>query len=343
MRPPARRFVEIVIVLVAWRAATAAAEPPATLRVRLDAPRTGVVRERIEGQLADLEVAIADADLACHAPLEARITYAAPDVDVLACVREQAGAISVEVIDVRARRAFVRRFSGGATSARAEEAAVALRGTLDALRLGGQLGVVLAPAPTEPPPFYDSPPESAPRGPNAVHIGGGLSSTAEGLGTELPLASYARLAFVHARLEVGVHGSLGLSRRRVFDEASIALTRHVLAIGLGYALVDTDHARLVGSGGVGLALRTRTTTTVSGGLLATARARRTDAFVHAGLRLQLSPRARGAFAFELGAGVEVPFSQASLAVQSGDVRTRLDRALPVFARFELGLLFRLDP
>lgn len=346
MRPSA---AGLPILLIATYASVASAQD--VLRVRIDV-QEGVTASRVEGHLADLDVVIDYADLACDAPLEARITYAEPGVHVLACVRQTPRAVTVEVIDVRARRAFVRRFGGGSPSARAEEAAVALRSTLDALRLGGELGIALPPAraPVAVAPDEREAVEADASAPDAsdgddpsLHVVLGAASTADGFEAGFPIAPSAQLGYARARFEVFAVGSVGLERRRAFDVATVLLTRHVAIIAAGYAIVDAPCARLVAAGGFGLAIRRRTTASFGEGFASTPTSRTLDALGYAGLRLSLFPRARGAFGFALGAGVEAPFTRARLVAQRGDLRTSLDEAYPVLPRFELGILVRTRP
>jgi hypothetical protein len=113
--------------------------------------------DRLRGQLADLDVDVQWVDGALEPSLEGQLATAHTLGDVVVWFAARDGGIAVAV--ATPGRLFVREIPAGDPSEVAEAAAIAARGAIRAIALGGTIGVELPPPPAEKSP----PPPRSPR------------------------------------------------------------------------------------------------------------------------------------------------------------------------------------
>ena len=139
------------------------------LSARADEERLGVVvRERpsdamlvtrLRGQLADLPGVALDVEPvtgALEASLDGQLAAAerigaAHDARVVVWFVARGPTLAVAIATPRDHRLFVREIPAAADSAMAEAAAIAVRGAVRSIALGGTIGIAVSPRPAEPP------------------------------------------------------------------------------------------------------------------------------------------------------------------------------------------------
>ncbi len=124
-----------------------------------EGPRDATIVTRLRGQLADLEdvaLTIEPAKDALEPTLSGQLAAAEQlaethDVRVVVWFVARGDKLAVAIATPQDHRLFVREIPPAAESAMAEAAAIAVRGAVRAIALGGTIGVEVKPAPAEPP------------------------------------------------------------------------------------------------------------------------------------------------------------------------------------------------
>ncbi|MCE9576952.1 MAG: hypothetical protein K8W52_27645 [Deltaproteobacteria bacterium] len=303
------RALTIALVLVA---APAVAEPMAVV-VRAGSGDTALAVARLRGQLADLDLAITDAPGRLEPSLDAQFATAARLAE-----KEQAravvwfiardGGIAVAVATPADHRLFVRVIPPAEPSTVAEAAAVAARGALRAIALGGSIGVEVPP----PPPVVV--PAMRPQGSLEVALGWQLALDGGADGGAHALAE--RTMWHRGAWAGGLAIAFGPPRPRHDVNADLELSR------TGAALVAEWRAGGFAIGlSAGAILYRRTTIATDTGLAATPGATTVAFGGGPALRWHWRPR-HLPLGIEAGAGLDVVLGAPTLAIsRAGTVQS----------------------
>lgn len=206
------------------------------------APLPADLDERLVGQTSDLDWTLETARAATPRDLDdaARVSRGAR---VVIWVEALPNGLRLHFVDVRERRLLVRDFAapndepfGG--SANVESVAVAVRSALQALSLGGEVGVAAPPPTPTPEPSEPSEPDPtsiARESRLAVEVDAGWWTALDG---ESPLqhGPTLRLGLRRARLVLGLGGEVGLGARLSDPLTRVTVTRHAAFFDLGAAM-----------------------------------------------------------------------------------------------------------
>ncbi|MCB9601515.1 MAG: hypothetical protein H6721_25965 [Sandaracinus sp.] len=215
---------------------------------RVVTPLPADLDERLEGQTTDLDWRLTRTRMPVPRDLDdaARRSRGAR---VVIWVETLETGLRLHFVDVRDRRLLVRDFAapndeafGG--SANLEAVAVAVRSALQALSLGGEVGVAAPPpvvAEPEPIPVPTPPPE--PATPTSVEAEAGWWLALDG---ESPTQHGPSLRFAlrRKRLVVGLGGEVGLGVRLQDELTRVTVTRHAATVDLGVGLLDGTRGSL---------------------------------------------------------------------------------------------------
>lgn len=297
-------------------------------RARVLLPLPADLDERLVGQTTDLAWTLERVPGPRPRDLDEAATRA-EGARVVLWVETGRDGLRLHFADVRDRRLLVRDFSapndeafGG--SATLESVAVAVRSALQALSLGGEVGVAAPP----PPPPDPEPIATPPPTPRAVEA----SLDAElgwwaALDGESPVqhGPTFRLGLRTRRLLVGLAGEVGLGAQLSDPLTQVSLTRHAALVDLGVVLLDRPRGGIELAARLGLARyrRGEVEPRVAGVVPAPAHTS-TSALVGLRLGAEVSPRPR--FALRLDLGVDVLPSAPTLryADEAGNVTIRND-------------------
>lgn len=212
-------------------------------RARVIAPLPADLDDRLVGQTSDLEWTLEPTRASTPGDLDAA-TRLSRGARVVIWVEALPNGLRLHFVDVRERRLLVRDFAapndepfGG--SANVESVAVAVRSALQALSLGGEVGVA-APPPTPAPRVEPDEPPIAPSAdaspPLAVEVDAGWWTALDG---ESPLqhGPTLRLGLRRARLVLGLGGEVGLGARLTDARTRVTVTRHAAFLDLGVAVL----------------------------------------------------------------------------------------------------------
>lgn len=239
------------VVLASWCAhgpALGAAQSGDVARVISPLPTD--LDERLVGQTSDLAWTLEPTRVPIPRDLDDASRHAR-GARVVIWVAAHAGGLRLHFADVRDRRLLVRDFAapndepfGG--SANVESVAVAVRGALQALSLGGEVGVAAPEVTPEPPVVVPGPPPT--RSTVAIEVEAGWWVALDG---ESPLqhGPTLRLGLRRARLVLGLGGEVGLGARLSDSLTRVTVARHAAFLDLGASLVDGAR------GGLDLVLR----------------------------------------------------------------------------------------
>ena len=239
---------------------------------------------RLQGQLAGLDWVLSRRD---EVPSVAEI--GTRDADALVWFRTDGEVVSVWVADPRRGRLYVEQLARGEdASARYEAIAIVVRTSLEALALGGVIGIAL-PQPTEPiepaptAPVVDLEPiakaSSRYRIQATLAFAGGFDGLAIPHGAELGLGISVDW------LMIAITGRVGLPSTVEGERVSLALEHHRVAVRSSFALLDETLLRITMTLDLGASLITRTTIAVAPGLNPTASALTASASIGASARL----------------------------------------------------------
>lgn len=208
------------------------------------APLPADLDERLVGQTSDLEWTLETTRASTPRDLD-EAAGVSRGARVVIWVEARANGLRLHFVDVRERRLLVRDFAapndepfGG--SANVESVAVAVRSALQALSLGGEVGVA-APPPT-PTPEPSEPNEPSEPDPTsiadeslAVEVDAGWWTALDG---ESPVQQgpMLRLGLRRARLVLGLGGEVGLGARLSDPLTRVTVTRHAAFFDLGAAM-----------------------------------------------------------------------------------------------------------
>ena len=334
-----RTPVAVALALAAATSAHAAPLRVVVLAGDADAP----VVARLEGQVADLDVALETGPAPPVAPLAGQLARAAAvarerHADAVVWFAIDGDGWIVHVADPRGGRVLVRRVDGGggalAGSAALEAAALVVRTALRGLAAGGEIGVVgPTPAPAESPPPPAEPPAVASRARPTARVA--------------PFAAVGWTATLDGDAARGHHGvaaAVGLARGRWRGAITAALFPASRRED-GLAIIELGRGELGGAGGVAIARGARWSLTV-GLAVAAARFDRTTIAAGGGLAptadrarwsLAITPAVRIARRLGRGAALEVAAGATALT------------AVPVFdvagpsGTAEVGRLWPVEP
>ncbi|MBK9032993.1 MAG: hypothetical protein IPL61_17265 [Myxococcales bacterium] len=264
--------------------APARADAPLRVLILADAAEDDVVA-RVEGQVADLPVALARGPALAHAGAlgaqlaAARTLARAEAADAVVWFVRDADGWIVHVADPAAGRLLVRRVDGGAgamaASAALESAALVVRTALRGLAAGGEIGV--APEPVEAPAPAPSPLAPAPV----------AERSTAGVAPFAPIATVGWRATIDGDAAAGHHGltaSLGVARARwqaalalaylpprtqASSLATIEVDRQELGVAVQRGLVASARWRVTATTAVSAVRFGRATTATAGALTAT--------------------------------------------------------------------------
>jgi hypothetical protein len=212
-------------------------------RARVIAPLPADLDERLVGQTSDLEWTLETTRASTPRDLD-EATRLSRGARVVIWVEALPNGLRLHFVDVRERRLLVRDFGapndepfGG--SANVESVAVAVRSALQALSLGGEVGVA-APPPTPDPRVEPNEPATpiAPTDespPVVVEVDAGWWTALDG---ESPIqhGPTLRLGLRRARLVLGLGGEVGLGARLTDALTRVTVTRHVAFFDFGAAM-----------------------------------------------------------------------------------------------------------
>jgi hypothetical protein len=209
-------------------------------RARVIAPLPADLDERLVGQTSDLEWRLESTRASMPRDLD-EATRFSRGARVVIWVEALANGLRLHFVDVRERRLLVRDFTapndepfGG--SANVEAVAVAVRSALQALSLGGEVGVAAPPPTPEPSEPSEPPTPVVPSidSPLAVEVDAGWWTALDG---ESPLqhGPTLRLGLRRARLVLGLGGEVGLGARLSDPLTRVTVTRHAAFLDLGAA------------------------------------------------------------------------------------------------------------
>jgi len=283
--------------------------------------------ERIRGQTSDLPWTLRFEEGPAPEDLEA--AHGAP---VVVWVDVRGETLVLHVADVRARRMFVRELGRPeeefGESAQQEAVALALRSALQALALGGEIGVAVPAAeePSEVSEVPEAPPEvsEVPEGPAVsrwtLDASVGWHAALDGA-SPVQQGPAASLGVGGERWRVGLALEPSLGAELEDALTSVTLHRHVAGVvaSLRFGVVELG-LRLGG------AVYRRSTTSRSE---ARATEARTYASLLAGAELAVAARLVGPLAIRIGVGADVLPMAPTLQYQTGAGRTTRDRVWPV--------------
>lgn len=259
---------------------------------------------RLQGQLAGLEWTLIKSDAA---PSVASI--GAHDVDALVWVSTESEVVSVWVADPRRGRLYVEQLARGEdASARYEAIAIVVRTSLEALALGGEIGIALPPPPEpiEPAPIAVVEPEPAPETPLPYRIQATLAFAGGLDGLAIPHGAELGLGVGFDALTVAITGRIGLPSVVEGEAVSLSLEHHRIAVRGSLALLDEASVRISVGLDLGASLVTRTTIAVAPGLSPTASALTASASIGASARLIVWLVPSLGLTLDLGAELNTP-------------------------------------
>ncbi|MEM9070396.1 MAG: hypothetical protein AAGE52_17965 [Myxococcota bacterium] len=310
------RWAILALVLV-WPASAAA-------QLSLEISAAPEVRERLEGQLVDLPIAIASIDRAEASEEE----LATGDADLCVFVRVD-GVLRLGLIDRRASRWLVERreLHDARATVAIETAALTAREWVRELLRGGTLGVVVPTEPdasatasaTEPAsdPVLDSgasvAPDPASRSPWRVEVSAGWRLGADG-SDELAHGPALGASLGRRAWALGVHIAGSFRQRWNLTEATIARAGANFAAEFQLRKIWARGA-LMGRARAGAALRWRTTRQAREGLVAEPRSVAGAPFV--GLRVGAAIRLTSMLSVALWGGADVWLSRPRYEVEDG--------------------------
>ena len=336
------RPILLVFATLFFVAGEARAEEPVAVLVGPSGPE---LLRRVEGQLADLEWRFVHRPAGSAGTLAAAFALGESEhARVVATFEETSDAIVLDVVDVPERRRFTRRFEGGSTTARREEAAVVLRSSLVAIGLGGEIGVQVPAVAPPPPPVPNEPPPEAPP-PRSSSLGLDLAVLGQMAFDGLAgpsLGPGGRIGLWRKRLSLAVVTTFGWPRTIRATDVDLVVTRSTVAFRVAGAVYERPHVRVVVGGSMGVEVLGRITSSTAGALVATDRTRRAYALASADVTLQLFPGRGRRLGLELGAGVDVPMSQPTFSVAQGEVERVVASAWWVEPKASVGLVVRTD-
>jgi hypothetical protein len=317
-----RAVAALIAVAAAVTGRTATAAPMAVV-VRAGDDATALAVTRLRGQVADLDLALTDADAPLELSLDAQFAAAArlaADDHARAVVWFIArdGGLAVAVATPADRRLFVREIPAAEPSAVAEAAALAARGALRAIALGGAIGVEV--------------PARAP--PDGLEVAVGWQVALDGGADAGAHAMAVRTALRRGRWAGGLALTFGppLARRDPAHGVDLELTRTSAALtgawsAGGFALGVT----------AGAILYRRTTISAATGLAATPGATTVAFGGGPELRWHWRPR-RIALGIEAAAGLEVVIGAPELAIARAGTIESLGHLGILQPRFSLSII-----
>lgn len=205
------------------------------------APLPADLDERLVGQTSDLEWTLETTRASTPRDLD-EAAGVSRGARVVIWVEARANGLRLHFVDVRERRLLVRDFAapndepfGG--SANVESVAVAVRSALQALSLGGEVGVAAPPPTPTPEPSEPSEPDPtsiADESRLAVEVDAGWWTALDG---ESPVQQgpTLRLGLRRARLVLGLGGEVGLGARLSDPLTRVTVIRHAAFFDLGAA------------------------------------------------------------------------------------------------------------
>lgn len=326
---------------VAPRAAAAAGESkPMRVVVRIVAASDGQLVSRIDGQIADLNVALVR-DRSAHLATTIQQRYerarqlARRHNARVVVWFDTAGnhAVRVFVAEPGRDTLFARRVATADASARAEAIAIVVRTTLHALAQGGRIGVRMSrPTPRPPPPTT-----RAVTTPWQWQLGVQAQLSFDGESSPGQQGFMGRVGAARGRLYVGVVGVVGLSDQLSDDMTTVYLARH--SAGIGAAVLATRSRRSALWLGVdaGLIAYTRSTTVVAGSLSAAPPSTNLAGFVAPLVRGQWRPLANAGLwlTFEVAAAAVVGAPE--LRYQLGNTTVVRNELWPIQPRVGVGV------
>lgn len=241
-----------LVVFASWCALGSLGAAQSRDVARVISPLPADLDERLVGQTSDLEWTLESARAPNPRDLDDASRHS-QGARVVIWVTAHAGGLRLHFADVRDRRLLVRDFAapndepfGG--SANVESVAVAVRGALQALSLGGEVGVAAPEVTPEPPIVVPPDPPPLTRSAVSIEVEAGWWVALDG---ESPLqhGPTLRLGLRRARLVMGLGGEVGLGARLSDSLTRVTVARHTAFLDVGASLVGGAR------GGLDLVLR----------------------------------------------------------------------------------------
>jgi hypothetical protein len=263
----------LVVVGLLFAPGAAAAEPPVPMRVvvRIVAASDQLLLSRIDGQVADLDVALVPDR---SAPLAASDDQRFARARALArrhrarVVVWFAGAgpdgVRIYVAEPGRDTLFARRVATADASARAEAVAIVVRSTLQALAQGGEIGVKV-PRPAAPPPVA-APAPAPPAADWDWSLGVQGQVSFDGESSPGQQGFQGRVDLTRGRLQLGLVGVVGLGDQLSDAMTTVHLARHAAGLGASLRALRAARAALWIGVDAGVILYSRSTTVVGGDL-----------------------------------------------------------------------------
>lgn len=241
-------------------------------RVELAGELEAGLLERLTGQLAELtewsavrvEGTPEAADIGDH------------DADALVWITADEEVISVWVADPLRGRLYVEQLDrGDDPSALYEAVAIVVRTALEALALGGTIGIGVEPRAASVPPS-EAPSEGilalepVPQERASWRVGATLAFTAGFDGLAVPHGGELAFSVGIERFTLSISARLGLPFVVEGERASLSLQHHRVAVGAAWSALDEPAVRLMIGLDVGAWMVSRTTVAVASGLAPTA-------------------------------------------------------------------------
>lgn len=232
------------------------------------------------------------------------------DADALVWFRTEGEVVSVWVADPRRGRLYVEQLARGEdASARYEAIAIVVRTSLEALAMGGVIGIALPPPTEAIEPAPSAPavePEPIVEVPSRVRIQATLAFAGGFDGLAIPHGAELGLGIGFDWLMIAITGRIGLPSVVEGERVSLSLEHHRIAVRGSFALLDEVLLRITVALDLGASLVTRTTIAVAPGLTPTASALSASASVGASARLIVWLVPSLGLTLDLGAELNTP-------------------------------------